>query len=134
MCQCLCSQIAIWDWRKALVGATAPVTRPCLAMRSRYFGTGSCKYRVVVWVVPQSLSPSVPHRRPDRDIPMWSSGPLAEPAPRGVTHVSLCLSRGYDESAESPSGFLTFPTVAITSRFRSKTPVLCDETPRMDSD
>lgn len=111
------------------MGATSPVTRPCLAMRSRYFGTGSWKYRVVVWVVPQSLRA---HRRTDRDGPMWSSGPLEEPAPRGVTHVSPCLSRGYDESTESPSGFLIFPTVAITSRFQSETPVLCDETPRMD--
>lgn len=29
--------------------ATSPVTGPCLAMRSRYFGTGSWKY-LVVWV------------------------------------------------------------------------------------
>lgn len=43
-----------------------------------------------------------------------------------------CLG-GYDESAESPSGFLIFPTVVITSRSRSQTPQVCDETPRMDS-
>lgn len=49
--------------------------------------------------------------------PSGLRGPLEEPAPRGVTHVSLCLSRGYDESIESPSGFLIFPTAAITSRF-----------------
>lgn len=40
---------------------------------------------------------------------------------------------GYDESTESPSGFLIFPTVAITSRFHRQTPLFCDETPRMDS-
>lgn len=59
--------------------------------------------------------------------------PLEGPAPRGVTHVSPYLSRGYDESTESPSGFLIFPTVAITSRSRSQTPLFCGETPRMDS-
>lgn len=30
---------------------------------------------------------------------------------------------GYDESAESPSGFLIFPTVAVISRSRSQTPL-----------
>lgn len=61
------------------------------------------------------------------------SEPLEEPAPRGVTHVSLCLSRGYDESTESPSGFLIFPTAAVTSRFCRQTQDAFDETPRMDS-
>lgn len=64
---------------------------------------------------------------------MRASRPFGGPAPRGVTHVSLCLSRGYDESTESPSSFLIFPTVAITSRFRRQTPLSCDKTPRMDS-
>lgn len=32
-----------------------------------------------------------------------------------------CLG-GYDESTESPSGFLIFPTVAITSRSHRQTP------------
>lgn len=40
---------------------------------------------------------------------------------------------GYDESTESPSGFLIFPTAAITSPCRRQPPALCDETPRMDS-
>lgn len=53
--------------------------------------------------------------------------------PRGATPVSPCLSRGYDESAESPSGFLIFPVEVITSPFRRQTPLSCDETPRMDS-
>lgn len=64
------------------------------------------------------------HSREDRDYPKWSPSPLVEPAPRGVTHVSLCLSRGYDESTESPSGFLIFPTAAITSRFCRQTRAL----------
>lgn len=62
------------------------------------------------------------HLRTDRDDPMWPPGPLEEPAPRGVTLVSRCLSRGYDESTESPSGFLIFPTAVITSPFRRQTP------------
>lgn len=44
MCRCLGSQIAIWDSRRvfdSFVGATSPVTRPWLAMGSRYFGTRS---------------------------------------------------------------------------------------------
>lgn len=94
---------------------------------SRYFGTGSWKYLFFVWAASKTRS------REDRDGPMWSPSPLEEPAPRGVTHVSPCLSGGYDESRESPSAFLIFPTAAVTSRSRGQTPSLCDEDPRMDS-
>lgn len=100
------------------MGATSPVTRPRLAMRSRYFGTGSWKYLFFVWAASKTRS------REDRDGPMWSPRPLEEPTSRGVTHVSPCLSGGgYDESRESPSAFLIFPTAAVTSRSRRQTPL-----------
>lgn len=110
------------------MGTSSPVTRPCLAMRSRYFGTGSWEVQYLLeWAAVRA------HSREDRDDPKWSPSPLDEPAPRGVTHVSLCLSRGYDESAENPSGFLIFPLRPSLLDFAERPPSVPEETPRMDS-
>lgn len=74
------------------------------------------------------------HSREDRDDPKWYPSPSKSLRQEGSPMSRCaCQGRGYDESTESPSGFLIFPTAAVTSRFCRQTQDAFDETPRMDS-